>query len=288
MLDDPAVLLGDAWQKARHVDEGDDRDVEGIAGADESRRLHGRVDVERSGEERGLLRDDANRPAAKPRVADEDVARPRRLQLEELAVIHDATQDVVHVVRLLRFVGHDGVELRVHPVGRIARHDDRRIGEVVLGQVGEQPPHVVHRLRLVAGSEMRDAAAPGMDPGPTERLRVNLLVGHGLHDVGSGDEHVARALDHDREVRHRRRVHRATRARPEDHGDLRNDSRRHDVAQEDLRVATERGDTFLDSRPAGIVETDDRRTDLHGEVHDLADLLGIRLGQRAAEDREVL
>ena len=27
---------------------------------------------------------------------------------------------------------------------------------------------------------------------------------------------------------------------------------------------------------------------LHGQVHDLADLLGVRLGQRAAEDREVL
>ena len=42
------------------------------------------------------------------------------------------------------------------------------------------------------------------------------------------------------------------------------------------------------SRPARIVETDDRRADLHRQVHDLADLLGIRLGQRSTEDREVL
>ena len=73
-----------------------------------------------------------------------------------------------------------------------------------------------------------------------------------------------------------------------DHRDLRNHAGGKDVAQEDVGVATERRDTFLDSRAAGIVQTDDRRADLHREVHDLADLLRVRLRQRAAEDREVL
>ena len=111
---------------------------------------------------------------------------------------------------------------------------------------------------------------------------------HRLHDVGPGDEHVARPLDHDREVGHRRRVDRAAGARPEDHRDLRDDAGRQHVAQEDLRVAAERRDALLDPRAAGIVEADDRRADLHREVHDLADLLGVGLGQRSAEDREVL
>ena len=109
-----------------------------------------------------------------------------------------------------------------------------------------------------------------------------------LHDVGARDEHVARALDHHREVRHRRRVDRAAGARPEDDRDLGHDARREDVAQEDLRVTAERRDALLDARPARVVEADDRRADLHRQVHDLADLLGVRLGQRAAEDREVL
>ena len=129
---------------------------------------------------------------------------------------------------------------------------------------------------------------PVCTPRPTERLRVDLLMGHGLHDVGAGDEHVARALDHHGEVRHRRRVDSAAGARSEDDRDLRHDARRQDVAQEDLRVPAEGRDAFLDSRPAGIVEADDRRADLHREVHDLADLLGIRLRERPAEDREVL
>ena len=66
------------------------------------------------------------------------------------------------------------------------------------------------------------------------------------------------------------------------------DARREDVAQEDVRVAAERDDALLDSRAAGIVQPDDRRADLHRQVHDLADLLGVGLGQRAAEDGEVL
>ena len=194
----------------------------------------------------------------------------------------------MHVVRARRLVGDDGVELRIHPVRWIRRRDDWRIREVVLWQVRQQPPHVVQRLRLIARREMRDAASAGVDGRAAERLRVHLLVRDGLHDVRSGDEHVARPLHHHREVRHGGRVDGAAGARPEDDGDLGHDAGRQDVAQEDLRVPAERRDALLDPRAPGIVEADDRRTDLHRQVHDLADLLRVRLRQRTAEDREVL
>ena len=206
-----------------------------------------------------------------------------------VAVVDDAPDDVVHVVGPRRVVGHDRVELGVHAVARIvASRSTGASARLFCGQVGEQPADGVHRLRLVAGREMRDAAATGVDRRATERLRVDLLVRHGADDVGPGDEHVARALDHHGEVGDRGRVDRAPGARPEDDRDLGHDARREDVAQEDLRVAAERRDALLDPRAAGIVEPDDRRADLHREIHDLADLLGVRLRQRTAEDREVL
>ena len=60
----------------------------------------------------------------------------------------------------------------------------RRVGEVVLRQVGEQPARPsVERLGLVVGREMRDAAASGVDAAPPRRLGVDLLVRHGPHDV---------------------------------------------------------------------------------------------------------
>jgi hypothetical protein len=60
------------------------------------------------------------------------------------------------------------------------------------------------------------------------------------------------------------------------------------VAQEDIGIAGQRDHTLLDPGAAGIVEPDDRRPCLHREVHDLADLPRVRLGQRAAEHGEVL
>ena len=61
-----------------------------------------------------------------------------------------------------------------------------------------------------------------------------------------------------------------------------------DIATEDLTVESEADHALLDARPTGVVEPDDRTADLHGEVHDLADLLAEDLAQGPAEDGEVL
>ena len=289
VADDPAVLLVDARQEARHVDERHQRDVEAVAGPDEPRRLRRGVDVEGAGEDRGLLRDDADTAPAEPREAGEDVRRPARLDLEERAVVDDALDDLVHVVRLARVVGDDR-----DPAPRPADRPDRSSGprgaspRLFCGRCARIRRANVERLRLVVRREVRDAAARRVRRRAAERLRVDVLVGHGLHDVGSGHEHVARALDHDREVGDRRRVHRAAGTRAHDHRQLRHDARRQRVAQEDVGVAAERHDALLDPGATRVVEPDDRRADLHRQVHDLADLLRVRLGQRSAEHREVL
>ena len=84
------------------------------------------------------------------------------------------------------------------------------------------------------------------------------------------------------------RIHRAAGAGAHDQRDLRDHAASHHVALEHVGIAAERSDAFLDARAARVVEADHRRADLHRLVHDLADLLGMRLGQRAAEHREVL
>ena len=164
----------------------------------------------------------------------------------------------------------------------------RRGLEIVLGQVTEQSPRKVERLGFVARRQVGDAADRRVGGRAAQSFGVNILVGHGLHDIRAGDEHVARALDHDDVVGHRRRVHRAAGARTEDDRDLGNDAGRQHVAQEDVGIAAKRHHALLDPGATGIVETDDRRADLHRQVHDLADLAGVGLRQGAAEDREVL
>ena len=63
------------------------------------------------------------------------------------------------------------------------------------------------------------------------------------------------------------------------------DARRERVAQEDVGVAAERRDALLDPRAAGIVEPDHRRAVPERQVHHLADLLGVRLGQATRRTR---
>src|SRR5512146_2898081 len=127
-----------------------------------------------------------------------------------------------------------------------------------------------------------------MRRGAPELLERDLLTGDRLHDVGACDEHVRRPLDHEDEVGDRRRVDGAACARPHYERELRDHAGALHVAPEDLGVAGQRDDALLDSCAARVVDADHGAAELEREIHDLADLLGEDLAQRASEDREIL
>src|SRR5690606_33873920 len=58
--------------------------------------------------------------------------------------------------------------------------------------------------------------------------------------------------------------------------------------EEDVAVEAEAHHTLLDACPARVVDPDDRAADLHGEIHQLDDLLAEDLAEGSAEDGEVL
>ncbi len=86
--------------------------------------------------------------------------------------------------------------------------------------------------------------------GAAEILEGDILVRHGLDDAGTGDEHVARPLDHEDEVGDGGGVDGAPGARPEDGRYLRDDPRGEGVAEEDFGVTAQRLDALLDPRAA--------------------------------------
>ena len=171
------MLLGDPGHESGHVDEGHQRHVEAIAGPDEPRGLDRRVDVERAGEDRRLLRDDPHASPPEPREADQDVRRPARLDLEEVGVIDDPIDDLVHVVWQSRIVGHDPVQLDIHSVDRVRARPASGFGQVVLRQVREDPANRVERRGFVIGREMCDAALRRVGVRAAEVLGIDLLVG---------------------------------------------------------------------------------------------------------------
>ena len=135
---------------------------------------------------------------------------------------------------------------------------------------------------------MADAADGVVGHGAAQVFLGDVLVGDGLDHVGAGDEHVAGGIHHEDEIGDGGRVDGAAGARSHDGGNLRDHARGQRVAQENIGVAGQRHHAFLNARAAGIVEADDGRAVLQGEVHDLADFLRVGFRERAAEDGEVL
>ena len=87
-----------------------------------------------------------------------------------------------------------------------------------------------------------------MGHGAAQLLLGDLLVGHGLDDVGAGHEHVAGVLHHEDEVGDGGGVDGAAGAGAQDGRDLGHDAGGQGVAQEDVGVAAEGGHALLDAR----------------------------------------
>jgi hypothetical protein len=210
------------------------------------------------------------------------------VDLEELAAVDHGAHDVADVVRLVRVERDDRVELGGLAVGRVVGRAQGGVFGVVLGQVREQLPQLRDARAVVGAGQVADAAAGGVGGGPAEVFLGHLFVGDGLDDLGAGDEHVARALDHHDEVGDGRRVHGAARAGAHDGADLGHDAAGQGVAQEDLGVARQARDALLNARAARVVQADDGGADAHRQVHQFADFAGVGGRERAAEDGKVL
>ena len=124
--------------EAGNVHEGYDGDVEGVAETYETCGFSRRVDVEHTGQVLGLVGHDAYRCAAHVSEADDDVLGVVLVDLEEFSVIHDAADDIVHVVSLVGAIGYDGVEGVLKSLDRVCGGLVRRLLHVVLRNEGEE------------------------------------------------------------------------------------------------------------------------------------------------------
>lgn len=98
VADDTSVLLGGSWQKSWNIDQGDDWDVEGIAEADEASSLHGRVDVEASSRELWIVSDDSDGTSIHSGETDDQILSVVWHDLEEVTLINESVDDILHVV----------------------------------------------------------------------------------------------------------------------------------------------------------------------------------------------
>ena len=86
----------------------------------------------------------------------------------------------------------------------------------------------------------------------------DFLVSDGLDYIRARDEHVTCVFYHENEVGDRGRIYGATRTGTHNCGDLRNHARSESISQENVRIAREARDSFLDASASGVVQANER------------------------------
>ena len=135
---------------------------------------------------------------------------------------------------------------------------------------------------------MADTALAAVGIGTAQFLLVHLFVGHSLHHIGTGDEHMALLLHHEDEIGKRRRIARTAGARAENGRNLRNHSRSNGVLVEDGGISRNATHPFLDAGTSRVVEGNHRCPVAQGQLLHLLDLPCSRLAQRTAVDGKVV
>ena len=120
------LLLGlQPDHEARDIHQEHERDMEGIAQLDEMCLLPRRPGIHRSAVDHRVVGDEADHLAVHPAKRDDDRTREGRLDLESRPLVGDHFEKLPHVVGLPAVARHDGEEILVAPVGRVAGFDDR-------------------------------------------------------------------------------------------------------------------------------------------------------------------
>ena len=168
--------------------------------------------------------------------------------VEDVAVVEDPQQDLVHVVGHVVAVRHDRIEFQVvrGDLRLQAGVDDRRVVEGVGGQEAQVVADVLERRRLVL-DDLMDVAVAGLRVGAAEFVERDVLTGDVLDHVRTGDEHVALVAHRHHQVGLDRRIHRSASAFAEDDGDLGHQAAQQLVAAAQLGVPGQRGHRVLDA-----------------------------------------
>ncbi len=217
MFNDPAPLLLRPRKKAGNIDECNYRYVKTIAESDEPGRFPRGVDIQDPSEHLRLIAHDSDRPAAQPGKPDDDILPKVPLNFQKLPLIHHAVDDLLYIVGLGRLIGDQLIQEFIPPSWTIGVLNPRRLGAVVLGNVGEKLPHPLEAGYVVLLHKVGHSAPLRMDEGPAELLVGHLLLGDRLDHLRASDIHVACPLDHEDEIGDRRRVYRSPGTGPHDY-----------------------------------------------------------------------
>ena len=245
MQDNGIVLLGGTGQEAGNVNEGNDGDIECVAETNEACTLTAAVAVQYTCHLLGLVGNDTYTLTVEACETDDEVLGIAGLYLEELAIVHDTGNNLVHVVGHVGIVGDNVVQIILHTVDGVGACHTGSLLQIVLWNVAHQLLDHGDSLLLGACGEVCHAALGGMNAGTTQLLLGNNLAQNSLNGTRTCEEHVRGVLYHQGEVGQCGAIYCTTCAGAHNGTDLWNNARCHDIALENLGIASQRVDTLL-------------------------------------------
>ena len=125
-MDKAHLLLLHARQVTRGIHYEDQRNVIGIADADETRALIGGVGINAARKVHGVIGHKANGLAIDATESGDHIGREVFLNLNEILVIAQLGQQVHHVVASIGVIRHEGIELFVFCHFGVGRRSELR------------------------------------------------------------------------------------------------------------------------------------------------------------------
>ncbi len=283
MADDPFGLDLGADHEAGHVLDEHQRDPERVAEVHETGGLVGRVVVEDPAELLRLVRDDPGGTPAEAREAGDDRLRPLALHVEELAVVDDAADHLIHVIGLAVGVRQHVEQLLLATVDRVRDGPDRGALFAVLRHEREVLLDPLDALLVVGDFHVPHAGLAAVHARAAEFLLGDVLADGRPDQVRAGERHRAAALDHRHEVGEARDVGGSCGARPHQGGDERDDPAHDHLFAEQVTGAREqRAGGLLHARPGRVEQPDERHA--LGQ-RELAQARGLQLAGHAHRAR---
>ncbi|VTR67869.1 hypothetical protein DESC_640023 [Desulfosarcina cetonica] len=250
MTDNAAMFLIRPGHEAGHVHQADQRDVEGIAKAHETRGLEGGMVVQHPGQHGRLIGHQADGLPPQASEPADDVAGEIGLHRQKLGAVEDAGDQHVHVVALVGVRRYEVVQGGIGALGRIVQVEKGGLLPVVGRQVVDQLANAAQAENVIGVDEMGHAAFFRVDTGPAQVFGADIRMDDGFNHVGAGDEHIGGAVHHEDEIGDRRAVHRAAGAGPHDAGDLGDNAAGVDVAVENFAIGRQGVHPLLDTGAA--------------------------------------
>mmetsp|Transcript_13921 Transcript_13921/g.34995 ORF Transcript_13921/g.34995 Transcript_13921/m.34995 type:complete len:369 (+) Transcript_13921:383-1489(+) len=147
---DSSEFLFRPGQKPGNIHKGHQRYIESIAEADKSRGFVAGINVEATCQSQRVVGDHPNRVTLHPRKSRHNVLRHFRHDFKNVAVIHNLSNNILHVVGCVGVVGHESSHLWDQSIRWIRTiFNGKAFLFIRTGQKIQETPHGFHRSNIV-------------------------------------------------------------------------------------------------------------------------------------------